>query len=480
MNLIYIRVDANSEIGMGHLVRCFALAQMLSESFGIVFLYKELPEKIIADLQFSGFQTINISVNNDCNIEFIPSNSVVILDGYSFQREYFRKIRGQDNIIIFIDDLNAGFIDADLIINAIPGFCANDYKSPPFCIHAIGINYALLRKEFVNIKSCVPKKEPDSIVICFGGADPLNLTLKVLQEVQKFDWFKKIHVIVGVAYKANESLPNFISLDSRIVFYQNLSALEMATILCHVQYAIVPASGILLEALACKCKVLSGAYINNQRKVIEFFTRQKTVLDVHDFSAPYIKNGINNLLSCSLSEEEIIDGKSNQRIKRIIMQIIQFSTMRFRSVEMSDAKLLFEWATDSSIRRYSLSQTSIEWADHVEWLKNKLGDENCFFFIVEYEDNPIGVLRFDIHNQSALISYSLDPKYHGKGMGGIMLAKGIKQLLKISTKEISRFQGVVIKENLASIRIFEKLGFDKTSNSDTVEFTKINYYGEEL
>ena len=59
---IYIRADGNAEIGLGHLIRCIALAQMLKMHFKIIFLSRFVPEGIKKDIknnQIHLFQIIN-------------------------------------------------------------------------------------------------------------------------------------------------------------------------------------------------------------------------------------------------------------------------------------------------------------------------------------------------------------------------------------------------------------------------------------
>jgi len=40
-----------------------------------------------------------------------------------------------------------------------------------------------------------------------------------------------------------------------------------------------------------------------------------------------------------------------------------------RKVKISDAKILFEWANNESIRKFSFSKEEIIWDAHIEWLK---------------------------------------------------------------------------------------------------------------
>ena len=49
---VYIRADGSHDIGLGHLIRCIALAHMLKNDFDITFVCKEIPEKIKSDWKY--------------------------------------------------------------------------------------------------------------------------------------------------------------------------------------------------------------------------------------------------------------------------------------------------------------------------------------------------------------------------------------------------------------------------------------------
>ena len=96
-------------------------------------------------------------------------------------------------------------------------------------------------------------------MICFGGADILNLTQKAISVVAGISDVRYIDVVVGGAKNKEDYL-----LDDRIFVYQGLSALEMSDLLCKSDFCIVSTSGIALEAVALGCKVFSGYYVDNQ------------------------------------------------------------------------------------------------------------------------------------------------------------------------------------------------------------------------
>jgi RimJ/RimL family protein N-acetyltransferase len=129
-----------------------------------------------------------------------------------------------------------------------------------------------------------------------------------------------------------------------------------------------------------------------------------------------------------------------------------------RNAKIFDSELTFRWATNPVIRKFSFHQEEIKWENHQEWFKVKIADNNCEYYILNEKGKGIGSIRFDISEElNAKISYLIDPVYHGRGYGRIILDEGIKRL-KTRRKDIKKVFGLVKKENIASIRIFE--GFD--------------------
>jgi RimJ/RimL family protein N-acetyltransferase len=140
---------------------------------------------------------------------------------------------------------------------------------------------------------------------------------------------------------------------------------------------------------------------------------------------------------------------------------------------MDDAEITFNWANDPTIRKFSFVKEKIEWNSHLNWFKGKIDSEKCFYYILEEDKIPIGSVRFDVDsNQCGEISYLIDPAYHGKGLGEFILGSGINRLSEMKP-EIKSVSGMVFKENMPSVRVFEKLGFRIVSSDNlSVKFLK--------
>lgn len=134
-----------------------------------------------------------------------------------------------------------------------------------------------------------------------------------------------------------------------------------------------------------------------------------------------------------------------------------------REVTTQDMTILFDWTNDPVTRKNSFQTEPVLWEEHIMWLNRKLNDENCFFYIMTDGDENYGTIRLDYHQEesSALISFSIDSKYRGHGLGNHLLALAEKKASEVSTDNIviKTLIGEVKKENVVSSKCFEKNGY---------------------
>lgn len=132
--------------------------------------------------------------------------------------------------------------------------------------------------------------------------------------------------------------------------------------------------------------------------------------------------------------------------------------LKLRPVSAVDLDLTFRWASDDKLRQFSFNK-GISWDEHRQWFNEKIESKSCEFYILVDRDVSVGSIRFDIeHGNTAKISYLIDSGSHGKGYGKQILKLGL-ELIKMKRSDILKVYGIVFKDNIASINIFNVLGF---------------------
>jgi UDP-2,4-diacetamido-2,4,6-trideoxy-beta-L-altropyranose hydrolase len=315
---VFIRADANTEIGLGHIVRCIALAHMLKNEFCVTFFCNEILEEIQKELVHAGFELHLIHSESEF-IDKITPEDIVVLDGYQFDTDYQRKVKQHAAKLICIDDLHDKEFVADLIINHAPRLSPSDYRVQPYTQFALGPEYALLRPAFLKqAKKRRTVEKIDTLLICFGGSDFKNLTQSTLRLVLESGRFKRIIVVTGAAYNHLDSLKLLVNSNERIRHHHAVKESDMLNLMLGSDAVIVPSSGILLEVLAAGCIAISGYYTDNQYSIYKGFKAADAIIDAGNFNPPSIKAALNNL---AVTNKRFIDGLSSVRIQKKIKEL---------------------------------------------------------------------------------------------------------------------------------------------------------------
>lgn len=315
---IIFRVDGSNNIGLGHLIRCMALGFMLKEDFEIIFVCKEVPESIVKELISSGF--LFIKINSEAEFfNIIDDKYIIVLDHYGLDTNFQKKIKEIGCKLVCIDDLHDKEFYADLIINHAPGIKADDYLAQSYTQFALGFEYALLRPAFLQAakKERIIKKL-ETVFVCFGGADVQNLTAQTLNILLQIDEFEKIIVVVGIVYEKMEELRLIIGENPKIHLYHAIEEKEMLALLTMSDIAIVPSSGILLEAISAGCVIVSGMYVDNQKFIYQAYKNEMCFHDAGNFEPLNIKKAITESFQNFKNVKKFFDGNSGERLLNII------------------------------------------------------------------------------------------------------------------------------------------------------------------
>ncbi|GAH67448.1 unnamed protein product, partial [marine sediment metagenome] len=158
--------------------------------------------------------------------------------------------------------------------------------------------------------------------------------------------------------------------------------------------------------------------------------------------------------------KNFVDGKGSLRIVKTLLSKLFRNKLVLRKASYEDALEIFNLSNDDLVRYNSYTPEKIEWEHHLKWLKDKVEDKNCIFFIIVDNLNKfLGQVRFDINpeNKEAIINISLQKNIRGLGLSSFIIDKSVNKLLKI--KSIKLIKAYIKDENIPSIKSFEKANF---------------------
>jgi UDP-2,4-diacetamido-2,4,6-trideoxy-beta-L-altropyranose hydrolase len=221
---IAFRVDSSTSIGTGHVMRCMALAQQL-QALGchIYFYCANLPGNL-SELIARNYPVETIS--EDAPLHFVDvcrrrNIGAVVIDHYNIDYLWESVVHRELKVpIVVIDDLANRQHQCQLLIDQNLGRKETDYDQllSGDTQRLIGTQYALLRPEFSELRAAALLRRRnfsaiERVLISLGGADPDNVTLQVLQQLEHMSvsGLSTIDVVVGSSYPHNSQLTAFIA-----------------------------------------------------------------------------------------------------------------------------------------------------------------------------------------------------------------------------------------------------------------------------
>ena len=328
---LVLRADGSSAIGMGHVMRCMALAQMLKQELLIGFAIHE-PDSAVKQMMANA-QIPLMEIPTRLDTGYAADFDAIVLDGYWFDNEYVQALKAMGKKVIQIDDFAGREFFADLVLNHALNV---DYSASVFHGGRLlaGSRYALLRQEFLDPPPATQRTGLKTLLLNMGGADPANYTLRLLEAIQntQHPW-SAICVIIGSAYPHGEALSAFVSShpDLNIEVKSSLSASGMAALMAEASLFICPASTVAYEAMAVKVPMACFMTADNQKNIYEGLLAAQAVLGLGDISrqnGQELKHSVEmafSNFSLALSylrhQEQLIDGRSGERIRQEVLSL---------------------------------------------------------------------------------------------------------------------------------------------------------------
>ena len=291
---LLFRADGNATIGLGHLVRLLALADQLRGLAPSLFLVREPTAAVAQLLAAAGWAVQALPASQPLAAEadwlanhLLRPTDVLVLDGYGFDQRYQQRLRSSGCGLVYIDDLRAWPVVADVLINHSPGVVVTDYQITTQTTFLLGPAFSLLRPPFLAAAAPPqPVASLASALVCFGGADPLRLTARTLRALLAVPQLRRLGVLVGGAFGDASSLQELAEEHSEceITVYRNLGAAELVALLQEYDVAVVPASTVLIEALVLGRPVITGYYADNQQALAGYVHAHRQAFSIGNFA----------------------------------------------------------------------------------------------------------------------------------------------------------------------------------------------------
>lgn len=292
--MIWIRADANREIGTGHVMRCLSVAEEL-EKLGERVCFLSADENPVPLLQAKGkeYRILHSDYREPEKEQDIlrrlfqeQGGDFFLADSYFVTGEYFRQV-GEAMPTGYLDDKGRRDLPVDVLINYNIFAEAGLYGDLPGNKRLLlGPRYAPLRQEFRN-RTYRVREKVCRVLVTTGGADKYNLAGRFLERAlagQKTAGL--MYDVISGAY--NIHLEDLRKLESR---YPNVKVLcnveNMAERMLESDIAVTAGGSTMYELSAVGVPILCFSFVDNQEEIVEGFLKRKLVC----FGGNYLRQG---------------------------------------------------------------------------------------------------------------------------------------------------------------------------------------------
>lgn len=338
--MLYIRTDANRQIGTGHVMRCLAIAEELSrQGEPSVFLVSE--NEAAALIKPHGHRMIlldhhqgNAAMDDLSNLLQKEKVEKLFVDFHGMTPPFSERW-GKRLPLIYLGSQECFFQNVRLLVNYSNAlnldFYANTYGSQNTKL-LLGVRYAPLREEFHGHPS-LTRTTMQNVLITAGGADEHNFAGRLAEELA--GGFPTLHFTVlcgGLSCwkKALEELEKRYREQITVIH----SPQSVATVMRDCDAAVSAAGTTLYELCACGIPSVCFSFTSEQEKSGRQFGADGILHHAGNILADYpacvanIKKHLARLAeSAPLRKKEsermcaYIDGRGCERITREIRNL---------------------------------------------------------------------------------------------------------------------------------------------------------------
>ena len=324
---IAIRVDGNSEIGFGHLMRMKALAREFSKLGAEVIFLSRNPENI------QGYRVLPLNHQSGDGEDLLVEKmlmetqaKMIIIDSYDYTRERLDRAGQLDLLSVYVDDLNRHPFNTDFVVNGnlyAPGL---PYQGR--AIFLVGTKYLLMREEFAGVSLRLPNQSVEHVLITLGAADMENVTPGILRVLKSYKHFEDLywHVVIGPVFQNTAEIKSLAGNCPNVTLCHK-PAIKNLMNFCDI--SISAAGSTTYELAACGVPALLVIAADNQVRLAQEAERQGVVFNLgwhHELDAISLYSALDSLINNQVLREkmsrrgqELIDGRGAQRVAVILL-----------------------------------------------------------------------------------------------------------------------------------------------------------------
>jgi len=265
---LIIRTEASNAVGMGHFMRCFAIAEEArARGIDVRFILSSLSDPVVDRCRRIGATaraTGSLPGEDVAAVAaMLKSDDWLLVDSYAATADYIATLHKAAHVAV-IDDLAALVrYDCDLIVNAAQSASHSTYRARTRARLLLGASYALIRREFRN----VAPRSGHAVGIMFGGSDPRRLTGGCAAMLRAAMPDMRLVVVAGPAHIHTGELRAMAAADPLIDLH--VDPASVAGVLAGCDLVLTAAGGSVGEMAAMGLAALVLVLYDHQKAALE-------------------------------------------------------------------------------------------------------------------------------------------------------------------------------------------------------------------
>lgn len=310
--MYYFRTDGNENIGLGHMMRCCAIAEELAK-YGNDVMFVIAPDSTDSPIIERGFKyyrlkdtsCIGWSSEEFCKWIALKNDSspVVILDSYRVDYLSMDAIKNVAKLV-YIDDLAA----FDYPVNAIINFNIEANKQMYTAVKEeqrklyLGPLFFPSRSEFSTFNKSYVNEKVVRVLLTCSSTDPVGAIELLISNIDPMQYKEiEFNILVGKFF-SNEYVNKLKTLSGK---YSNVRLLpwgqNMAELLFTHDLLIAPGSTIMLESFIVGTPCLSFYFVDNQIGLCKYASERNMACSIGDITKKENLSKIRDLFNYNLN-----------------------------------------------------------------------------------------------------------------------------------------------------------------------------------
>lgn len=291
--MVVFRVDANSMIGKGHLMRCISIATSIKMMGGkILFVTRDDSDTEILDSKFMDYKTITsaklCSEESTKELTAILKEvkaDVCVVDSYDVSNEFFKAVKEVAKVVL-IEDIFYDVYDVDALVNYNIYTSKMNYeeKYSSNTKLILGMDYAPVRPEIAGV-SKKKDKEINTIFVSTGESDLYEIAPGIVDSLLDIvDDNVRLRVLTSKNSPTRDILYKMSNSSSQIIIEQDL--MNMPKLLNATDIAVTASGPICYDFLTMGIPTCAFLYDYNQKMLLDTLVEKELV----SYGGDYIKN----------------------------------------------------------------------------------------------------------------------------------------------------------------------------------------------